>query len=88
MSTIEKLKKRFNENPIRNDITINEVVRLAKYYGCLIVTGGNHQIRIVHKPSGTVIPIPNHDNSVKRAYIMELNELFNSIENNGGDEND
>ena len=88
LSTIEKLKKKFFEKRIRNDITINEVIRLAGAYGCEVVTGGNHQIRIVHRKSGRVIPLPRHGNDVKEAYIMELRELFEEIEANGGDTND
>ena len=80
MSTIEKLKEKFYEKPVRNDLTISEVIRLAESFGCIVVTGGNHQIRIVHKPSGTVIPIPQHGKTVKEAYIMELRDLFDAIE--------
>ena len=43
-------------------------------------TGGNHQIRIAHVSSGRIIPIPVHGNTVKPAYIQELNELFELIE--------
>ena len=88
MSTIEKLKKKFNEKPTRNDITIDEVIRLAKAYGCTVITGGNHQIRIVHKETGTVIPIPCHGKTIKEAYVCELKELFSEIESGGGLEND
>ncbi len=88
MSTIEKLKKKFYEKPTRNDMTIDEVVRLAKAYGCSVLTGGNHQVRIVHKQTGTVIPIPCHGKAVKEAYIMELRELFDRITLMGGGTND
>ena len=88
MSTLEKLKKKFYEKPVRNDLTIDEVVRLAKAYGCNIVTGGNHQIRIVHKPTRTVIPLPSHGKTVKEAYIAELKNLFTEIESLGGTDND
>ena len=88
MSTIEKLKQKFYEKPVRNDMTVNEVTRLARAYGCEILTGGNHQIRIVHKPSGRVIPLPSHGNRVKEAYIMELRELFDEIGSMGGDSDD
>ncbi len=88
MSTIEKLKKKFFEKPIRNDMTVNEVLRLARAYGCEVITGGNHQIRIVHRISGRVIPLPRHGNTVKEAYILELKELFEEIEANGGGAND
>ena len=88
MSTIEKLKNKFYEKPVRNDLTIDEVVRLAKAYGCVIYTGGNHQIRIVHKESGRVIPLPRHGKSVKEAYVLELRELFDEIDSIGGGVND
>ena len=88
MSTIEKLKKKFYEKPARNDMTIDELIRLAKAYGCVVLTGGNHQIRIAHKPTGRVIPIPNYGKTVKEAYIMELRELFDEIEAMGGIDND
>ena len=80
MSTIEKLKKKFYEKPVRNDMTIDEVIRLSKYYGCEVITGGNHQVRIVHRKSGRLIPIPCHGKNVKEAYIMELRELFDEID--------
>ena len=85
MSTIEKLKRKLYEKPVRNDMTIDEVVRLARAYGCEIKTGGNHQIRIVHIGTGRVIPLPFHGKTVKEAYIIELKELFDEI---GGVEND
>ncbi len=88
MSTLEKLKKKFYEKPVRNDLTVDEVVRLAKAYGCIVVTGGNHQIRIVHKPTGTVIPLPSHGKTVKEAYIAELKNLFSEIESIGGTDDD
>ncbi len=88
LSTIEKLKKKLNEKPVRNDMTIDEIIRLARAYGCDILTGGNHQIRIVHKPTGRVIPIPCHGKTVKEAYILELKELIKEIESMGGDNND
>lgn len=80
MSTIQKLIEKFNSKPVRNDITLEEVERLAKYYGCIVKTGGNHQIRIADVKSGTIIPIPCHDKHVKEAYIKELHQLFDAIE--------
>ena len=88
VSTIGKLRKKFYEKPVRNDMTIDEIIRLAEAYGCEIRTGGNHQIRIVHKPTGRVIPLPRHGKLVKEAYIMELRELFDEIEIKGGGIND
>ena len=69
-------------------MTIDEVIRLAKAYGCTVLTGGNHQVRIAHKPTGRVIPIPSHGKTVKEAYIMELRELFDEIDAAGGNGND
>lgn len=80
VSAIEKLKDKFNRKPVPNDITHADVIRLAEYYNCEIYTGGKHPIRIVDKESGTVIPIPVHDKCVKEAYIKELKDLFNIIE--------
>ncbi len=69
-------------------MTIDEVTRLAKAYGCEILTGGNHQIRIVHRGTGRIIPLPRHGNTVKEAYIVELKELFDEIESREGGVND
>ncbi len=88
MSKIEKLKKKLYEKPVRNDMTTDEVIRLAKAYGCRILTGGNHQIRIVHKPTGRVIPLPQHGKNVKEAYIIEIKEMIEEIESSGGKIND
>ena len=86
MSKIEKLRKKFNEKPVRNDLTIEEVIKLARSYGCIVLTGGNHQIRIAHKETGRVIPIPSHGKHVKEAYVMELREMFDEIESKEGKE--
>ena len=80
MSTLEKLKAKFNEKPIPNDITFDEVERLANAYGCRVIAGGNHSKKIVDVPSGTVIPIPMHGKYVQEAYIKELKELFAEID--------
>lgn len=80
MSKIEKLKQKFFEKPVRNDMTFDEVIKLANYFGCIVSTGGNHQIRIIHKESGRIIPLPQHGKCVKEAYIIELRELFDEIE--------
>ena len=60
MSTLDKLKEKFNSKPIPNNITFDEVERLAKSYGCSVISGGKHSKKIVDVPSGTVIPIPIH----------------------------
>lgn len=76
MSSIEKLKEKFYSKPTRKDITIDEIKRLANYYGCPIWTGGNHQIAIVNLKTGYKVPLPQHDKEINRSYIRELQELF------------
>ena len=80
MSTLDKLKAKFNEKPIPNDISFDEVERLANAYGCRVISGGKHSKKIVDVPSGTVIPIPMHGKYVQEAYIKELKDLFAEIE--------
>ena len=80
MSTIEKLKSKFYSSPTPKDITTDEIKRLAEYYGCGVKTGGNHQIAIVNKKTGTVVPLPQHDKAVKPAYIKELRNCFREEE--------
>lgn len=76
MSTIEKLKKRFYGSPVPKDMTVEEISRLADHYGCIIRTGGNHQIAFVNTKTGKIVPLPQHGKTVKQAYIRELRELF------------
>lgn len=80
MSALEKLKEKFNEKPIPNNISFDEVERLAKSYGCGVAAGGKHSKKIVDVTSGTVIPIPMHGKYVQEAYIKELKDLFAEIE--------
>ncbi len=83
MSTLDKLKAKFNEKPIPNDISFDEVERLANAYGCRVISGGKHSKKIVDVPSGTVIPIPMHGKYVQEAYIKELKDVFAEIEARG-----
>jgi hypothetical protein len=55
------------------------VKALATYFGCDIITGGNHSQKVVHRPSGTVIPIPMHGKNIGEAYVKELKDLFDRI---------
>lgn len=87
MSTLDKLKAKFNEKPIPNDISFDEVERLANAYGCRVISGGRHSKKIVDVPSGTVIPIPMHGKYVQEAYIKELKDLFAEIESRGKEVN-
>ena len=80
MSQIEKLKRKFFEKPVRNDLTIDEVIKLAKAYGCLVKTGVRHSMHIAYPPLNTIIPIPTHGSVVKEAYIKQLRDLFEMID--------
>ena len=80
MSSFEKRYMWFCRKPIPNDITFEDIEVIAKHFGCMVVTGGNHSKKIVHKPSGTVIPIPMHGKYVGEAYIKQLKKLFDRIE--------
>ena len=86
MSSLEKLKEKFYAKPIPNDMTFDEAARLAKHFGCAVISGGKHSKKIVHVPSGTVIPIPMHGKHVQEAYIKELKDLFAEIESRGREE--
>lgn len=79
MSKIDKLLEKLNRKPIPNDIRIDELTRIAKHYGCQTVSGGKHQLKIIHVPSGTVIPIPCHGDTVAEAYIKEFKALLAEI---------
>ena len=83
MSQIEKKIKKFYRKPIPKDITFEDVKVLAEYFGCVVVTGGNHSQKVVHKASGTVIPIPMHGKTIKEAYVRELKILFDQIRSEG-----
>lgn len=80
MSKFEKAYQRFCRKPIPNDITFEEIETIARHFGCIIISGGKHSKKVVHKASGTIIPIPMHGKNVKEAYIKELKTLFESIQ--------
>ena len=79
MSRIQKLKDKFYEKPIRNDLTFDEIETLAKHYGCIVRAGGNH-MQIVYRPLNRIIPSPRHGKTVKEGYIKQLKELFDLID--------
>jgi len=78
LSQLKKLIDKFYSKPIRNDITFSEVETLAAAFGCKVMSGGKH-LRVVHKESGRIVPIPRHGNTVGEAYIKQLKDLFNLI---------
>ena len=47
MAQIEKLIEKFFSRPARNDITFNEITRLAEYYKCIVKSGGKHPIKVI-----------------------------------------
>lgn len=79
MSQLDKLLAKLYKKPIPNDIRVDEVEKVVKAFGCIVVSGGRHQMKIVHKPTGTVIPIPSHGDSVAEAYIKEIKEMLDKI---------
>ena len=79
MSRIKKLRQKLFSNPIRNDMTFDEITALADAYGCKLRQGGNHTC-IVSVETGRVIPIPRHGKCVKEVYIKQLRDLFEEIE--------
>lgn len=78
MSQLEKLREKFYSKPVRNDITFSEVETLASAYGCKVMPGSKH-LRVVHKESGRIVPIPRHGKTVGEAYIRQLKDLFDLI---------
>ena len=79
MTTIDKRIAKFYRKPVPNDITFADVEALAGHFGCEIISGGNHSKKVVHRSSGTVIPIPMHGKCIGEAYVKELKDLFDSI---------
>ncbi len=79
MSQLDKLLAKLYKKPIPNDIRVDEVEKIVKAFGCTVVSGGRHQMKIVHKPTGTVIPIPSHGDTVAEAYIKEIKEMLDKI---------
>lgn len=80
MSKFDKLKEKLYRKPVPNDMRIDEIKRIMTHYGCITTAGGKHQLKIVHVPTGTVIPIPCHDDIVKEAYVREIKKLIDEIE--------
>ena len=83
MSQIQKLIDKLNSKPTPNDMSFDELAKIARYYGCDTESRGNHQRAIVHEETGTVIPIPCHGKHVGVAYIRQVKELFSSIDREG-----
>lgn len=79
MAKIEKLLNKLYRKPVPNDIRIDEVVKIVENFGCITKSGGKHQLKIIHVPTGTVIPIPHHGDTVAEAYIKEIKALLDEI---------
>lgn len=80
MPTVKKLIRLIKEKPTRNDITKDDLIRVAEYYGFTVKTGGNHQIAICSDYHKRPIPIPDHGKFVKEAYVRLVAELIEEIE--------
>ena len=79
MSQLDKLLAKLYKKPIPNDMRIDEIEKIVKTFGCIIVPGGRHPMKIVHRLTGTVIPIPVHGDTVAEAYIKEIKILLDRI---------
>ena len=84
MSQIQKLIDKMNKKPVPNDMTFEELEKIARRYGCDSESRGSHQRAIVHEETGTVIPIPCHGKHVGVAYVKQVKDLIESI--NGEDD--
>ena len=79
MAKIEKLLEKLYRKPIPNDIRIDELEKIVTHFGCIVKPGGKHPMKVIHRESGTVIPIPIHGDTVKEAYIKQVKALLNEI---------
>ena len=79
MAKIDKLLEKLYNRPVPNDIRIDEIIRIVTAFGCQTAAGGRHQLKIIHVPTGTVIPIPHHGDTVAEAYIKEIKALLDEI---------
>ena len=79
MSKVDKLLLELYKKPVPNDIRIDEVKKIVTHYGCETTPGGKHQLKIVHAPTGTIIPIPCHGDTVAEVYIKEIKKLLDKI---------
>ncbi len=79
MAQIDKYLEKLYKKPVPNDMRVAEIEKIVRAFGCIVVSGGRHQMKIVHKPTGTVIPIPSHGDTVAEAYIKEIKKLIDRI---------
>lgn len=82
MSKKEKLLKRFYAERPPVDITWPELAAIAALYGCIALQRSRHRAIVHTSDPAWVYPVPVHSDGepIKRAYIMELRELFRSID--------
>lgn len=75
------LKKFFAERP-PVDITWPELVAVAEIYGCTALRKTRHRAIAHLSDPAWVYPVPVHSDGepIKRAYIIELRELFRGID--------
>lgn len=85
MSKKEKLLRKFFAERPPVDITWPELVAVAEIYGCIAIRKSRHRA-IAHLSDPTwVYPVPVHSDGepIKRVYIVELRELFRSLDSEG-----
>ena len=83
MSQIDKLIKKLYKKPVPKDMRIDEIRRIVEHFGCETESGGKHPLKIIHKQTGTTIPIPYHGDTVKEAYIIQIKRLLERIKEEG-----
>ncbi len=79
MAQIDKLLEKLYRKPVPNDIRISEAKKIVEHFGCITTSGGRHPLKIVHKETGTVIPIPHHGDTVGEVYIGQIKKLIDRI---------
>ena len=78
MGGFEKLRKKIEQKPYRTDITIDEICKYLDYYGIKKVRQtGSHWI--FRKKGYKPLPIPEHGNSIKAAYVKQAIEMVERV---------
>lgn len=81
MSKKVKLREKFFENPIRDDITFEEVKTILFQYGFSIArSNGSHNI-FVHESGFELPPIVTVSGRyIKKAYVNVIRDAINRVE--------
>ena len=85
MASIDKLLEKFYRKPIPNDITYDELRRIADHFGLIVKPPkGKHPMKISY-PGIASIPIPVHKKSVGEAYIYQVKMLIEKVKEQKGE---